>query len=148
MIAHRFATLMAALAVLPCLPGSWLTAELAGQTQPLKVFISVDMEGIGGIGTPSMTSASGKDYATGCNLMTAEVNAVVETIFTLGPAEILVNDSHGDMQNLLHTRLDQRVQPRFKGSSQQHRVEGGFLRPRFHWTIDWRGRRGPDRGGS
>ena len=34
---------------------------------------------------------------------------------------------------------------RFKGSSQQHRVEGGFLRPRFHWTIDWRGRRGPDR---
>ena len=37
---------------------------------------------------------------------------------------------------------------RFKGSSQQHRVEGGFLRPRFHWTIDWRGRRGPDRGGS
>ena len=40
------------------------------------------------------------------------------------------------------------VEPRFKGSSQQHRVEGGFLRPRFHWTIDWRGRRGPDRGGS
>ena len=40
------------------------------------------------------------------------------------------------------------VLPRFKGSSQQHRVEGGFLRPRFHWTIDWRGRRGPDRGGS
>ena len=43
---------------------------------------------------------------------------------------------------------DQGTQPRFKGSSQQHRVEGGFLRPRFHWTIDWRGRRGPDRGGS
>ena len=41
---------------------------------------------------------------------------------------------------------DQGTQPRFKGSSQQHRVEGGFLRPRFHWTIDWRGRRGPDRG--
>ncbi len=97
MIAHRFATLMVALAVLPCLPGSWLTPQLAGQTQPLKVFISVDMEGIGGIGTPSMTSASGKDYATGRDLMTAEVNAVVETIFTLGPAEILVNDSHGDM---------------------------------------------------
>ena len=43
---------------------------------------------------------------------------------------------------------DRGVQPRFKRSSQQHRVEGGFLRPRFHWTIDWRGRRGPDRGGS
>ena len=110
MIAHQFATLMVVLVVLPCFPGSWLTPELAGQTQPLKVFISVDMEGIGGIGTPSMTSASGKDYATGRDLMTEEVNAVVETIFTLGPAEILVNDSHGDMQNLLHIRLDQRVQ--------------------------------------
>ena len=43
---------------------------------------------------------------------------------------------------------DQGTQPRFKGSSQQHRVEGGFLRPRFHWTIDWQGRRGPDRGSS
>ena len=43
---------------------------------------------------------------------------------------------------------DRGVQSELKGSSQQHRVEGGFLRPRFHWTIDWRGRRGPDRGGS
>ena len=110
MIAHRFATLTAVLAVLPCFPGGWLDAELAGQTQPPKIFISVDMEGIGGIGTSRMTSASGKDYATGRALMTAEVNAVVEAIFQLGPAEILVNDSHGDMQNLLHTRLDERVQ--------------------------------------
>jgi len=65
----------------------------------------VDMEGIGGIGTPSMTTASGKDYATGRELMTAEVNTVIEAIRAHGPAEILVNDSHGDMQNLLHTRL-------------------------------------------
>ena len=72
---------------------------------PLKVFISVDMEGIGGIGTGKMTSSSGKDYSTGRELMTAEVNTVIETIFEHGPATILVNDSHGDMQNVLHTRL-------------------------------------------
>jgi len=72
----------------------------------LKVFISVDMEGIGGIGTPAMTSANGKDYATSRRLMTDEVNAVVAAIFALGPAEVVVNDSHGDMQNLLHTELD------------------------------------------
>jgi D-amino peptidase len=82
---------------------------LAGQTRPLKVFVSVDMEGIGGIGTPAMTSSSGKDYATGRSLMTAEVNAVVATILAHGPADILVNDSHGDMQNLLHLELDPRV---------------------------------------
>lgn len=82
---------------------------LAGQERPLRVFVSVDMEGIGGIGTPAMTSPSGKDYATGRTLMTAEVNAVVGAIFAHGPAEILVNDSHGDMQNLLHLELDPRA---------------------------------------
>src|SRR6478752_4662396 len=75
-----------------------------------KIFISVDMEGIGGIGTSAMVSSSGKDYDTGRKLMTAEVNAVVAAIFELGPADIVVNDSHGDMQNLLHTQLDPRVQ--------------------------------------
>ena len=75
----------------------------------VKIFISVDMEGIGGIGTAKMTRSGGKDYATGRQLMTDEVNTVVRAIFSLGPAEIVVNDSHGDMQNLLHTQLDSRV---------------------------------------
>jgi D-amino peptidase len=77
--------------------------------RPPRVFISVDMEGIGGIGTPAMTSPTGKDYELGRKLMTDEVNAVVAAILQRGPADILVNDSHGDMQNLLHTELDPRV---------------------------------------
>jgi D-amino peptidase len=81
----------------------------AAAQRPLRIFISVDMEGIGGIGTPAMTNANGKDYALGRKLMTDEVNAVVAAIFQRGPAEILVNDSHGDMQNLLHAELDPRV---------------------------------------
>jgi len=85
------------------------TASFA-QTTPVKIFISVDMEGIGGIGTPKMTSSNGKDYDTGRKLMTAEVNAVVKAIFQTGPAKVVVNDSHGDMQNLLHTELDPRVE--------------------------------------
>lgn len=83
-------------------------APARGQQGP-KIFISVDMEGIGGIGTSALTTSSGKDYATGRRLMTDEVNAVVAAIFAVGPAEIVVNDSHGDMQNLLHTELDPRV---------------------------------------
>ena len=78
------------------------------QNKLLKVFISVDMEGIGGIGTSKMVGSSGKDYSTGRALMTEEVNTVVAAIFEHGPAEILVNDSHGDMQNLLHNNLDSR----------------------------------------
>ena len=81
-------------------------APQAAAQRPPKIFISVDMEGIGGIGTSAMTSPTGKDYALGRRLMTDEVNAVVGAILQRGPAEILVNDSHGDMQNLLHTELD------------------------------------------
>lgn len=83
--------------------------QSADAQRPVKIFISVDMEGIGGIGTPAMTNATGKDYQLGRRLMTAEVNAVVAAIFQRGPAQVLVNDSHGDMQNLEHTELDPRV---------------------------------------
>ncbi len=86
-----------------------LAVPSASHAQP-RYFLSVDMEGIGGIGTSAMTSTGGKDYQTGRELMTDEVNAVVAAILAIGPAEIVVNDSHGDMQNLLHTRLDPRVQ--------------------------------------
>lgn len=95
---------VAALSLMPLIaPGQ------AGAQQPLKVFVSVDMEGIGGIGTGAMTGSSGKDYATSRRLMTDEVNTVVAAIFAQGEAEIVINDSHGDMQNLLHTELDRRV---------------------------------------
>lgn len=80
------------------------------QTKPPRLFISVDMEGIGGIGTGAMVSTGSKDYELGRKLMTAEVNAVVAAILEAGPAHIVVNDSHGDMQNLLHTELDPRVE--------------------------------------
>jgi D-amino peptidase len=76
---------------------------------PLRIFISVDMEGIGGIGTSAMTSSSGKDYAPGRRLMTDEGNAVVGAILARGPAVIVVNDSRGDHQNVLHAELDPRV---------------------------------------
>lgn len=96
----------------------------AGQPAPRKIFISVDMEGIGGIGTGQMASAAGKDYALGRRLMTDEVNAVVAAILRAGPAQILVNDSHGDMQNLLHAELDPRVSY-VQGSIKPHgMVEG------------------------
>jgi D-amino peptidase len=95
--------LLAALLVLAAI------APTASAQRPPKIFISVDMEGIGGIGTPAMTSPTGKDYALGRKLMTDEVNAVIGAILQRGPAEILVNDSHGDMQNLLNAELDPRV---------------------------------------
>jgi D-amino peptidase len=75
-----------------------------------KIFISVDLEGIGGVGSPLMASSGGKDYETAREYMTEEVNTVVHTIFERMPnAEILVNDSHGDHQNILHGQLHPKV---------------------------------------
>ena len=103
-MARRFVAALAAVVVT-----AGVTSSAAQAQRPPRYFISVDMEGIGGIGTSAMTTATGKDYATGRRLMTDEVNAVVAAILQRGPAEIVVNDSHGDMQNLLHTELDPRV---------------------------------------
>lgn len=97
-----------ALATLLIVTALLLAHDVAAQ-RPVKVFISADMEGIGGIGTGEMVSSSGKDYATGRRLMTDEVNAVVAAAFEAGATEVVVNDSHGDMQNLLHTELDPNV---------------------------------------
>ena len=96
-------------AFLALLCATILIAPSAAAQQPAKIFISVDLEGIGGVGTPAMTSAGGKDYEIARRLMTDEVNAVIAAIFEHGPATVLVNDSHGDMQNLLHTELDPRA---------------------------------------
>lgn len=101
---------LALAAGLALIAGAVAAPELSAQEAPLRIFVSVDMEGIGGIGTGVMTSTGGKDYGTGRELMTAEVNTVVDAIFAREPdARILVNDSHGDHQNVLHTGLDPRV---------------------------------------
>jgi D-amino peptidase len=98
------------IAVVAALAPGLAPPAMTAQDVPPKVFISVDLEGIGGIGTGEMTSAGGKDYATGRRLVTDEVNAVVAAILAREPdAEIVVNDSHGDHQNVLHTELDARV---------------------------------------
>ena len=98
--------------------GMWLliatvaigTPGLSAQDGSPRIFISVDLEGIGGVGSPLMTSSNGKDYGTARQLLTDEVNAVVEAIYAHSPsAAILVNDSHGDHQNALHTQFDPRV---------------------------------------
>ena len=82
----------------------------AGSQETVKLFISVDLEGIGGVGSPLMTSSGGKDYGTSRRYQTEEVNSVVAAIFEHIPsAGILVNDSHGDHQNVLHGELDPRV---------------------------------------
>jgi D-amino peptidase len=74
------------------------------------VFISADMEGVGGVSTWSVQAGSkGREYEKFRVLMTKEVNAAVEGAFDAGAAEVVVGDSHGDAQNIDVELLDKRV---------------------------------------
>jgi D-amino peptidase len=75
-----------------------------------RIFISVDMEGIGGITTHRQTTRGTDDYAWARRLMTEEANAAVAGASDAGALSIVVSDSHGDMGNLLPAELDPRAE--------------------------------------
>ena len=67
----------------------------------MRVYISVDMEGIGGINHPHPTDPADRRYPTSVDLMVGETNAAIEGALAAGATDILVNDSHWNMYNLL-----------------------------------------------
>jgi D-amino peptidase len=66
----------------------------------MRVYISVDMEGIAGVSHPKPTSRTDTEYPAAVELMVGEANAAIEGALAAGGTEILVNDSHGGMYNL------------------------------------------------
>src|SRR3990170_4507421 len=79
------------------------------QQRGVKVFISVDMEGIAGVVSGNQTGTSGPDYSFGRRMMTAEANAAIAGAFEAGATEVIVNDSHGSMINLQPDQIDRRA---------------------------------------
>lgn len=75
----------------------------------MRVFISVDMEGVAGVVHVDQTRVNGQDFMRGRELMTLEANAAALGAFDAGASEVVINDSHGDMRNLLWEKLDPRV---------------------------------------
>ncbi len=71
----------------------------------MKLFISADIEGIAAVVHGEHTIRDGKEHERARRLMTAEVNAAIEGALAAGAKEILVNDSHGTMRNLLPEEL-------------------------------------------
>jgi D-amino peptidase len=72
----------------------------------MRVYISVDMEGIGGINHPHPTDPADRRYPTSVELMVGEANAAIAGALAAGATDILVNDSHWNMYNLLPAELD------------------------------------------
>lgn len=89
----------------------WLILLLAGATNAqsrdgLKVFISVDMEGVTGVVNVDDASRGGKDYDYFRQTMTREANAAIEGALAAGATDIVVRDSHGSALNLLPEMLN------------------------------------------
>jgi D-amino peptidase len=76
----------------------------------MKVFVSVDMEGISGLVRWADVSASGIDFARNRRLMTLDANAAVDGAFAGGATEVIVEENHGveDLCVLLMDEIDPR----------------------------------------
>jgi D-amino peptidase len=77
--------------------------------RPIKVFISVDMEGIGGVVTDQQLGPTGFEYNRFREFMTAEALAAIEGARAAGATQFVVADAHGNMQNLLIDRFPRDV---------------------------------------
>lgn len=66
----------------------------------MKVFISVDIEGISGVVHADMMMPSEREYDRGRRLMVNDANAAIEGAVAAGADFILVADGHGPMRNL------------------------------------------------
>ncbi len=75
----------------------------------MRVYISVDMEGIAGISAYRPTDRDDQGYAVAARLMEGETNAAIEGAFDGGASEVVVNDSHGSMHNLSPEAIDRRA---------------------------------------
>jgi D-amino peptidase len=80
------------------------------KARAVKIYISADMEGIAGITATEQTDPVGQpEYAYSCKLMTGEVRSACEGATAGGASEILVNDSHWNMRNIIHEELPPHV---------------------------------------
>jgi D-amino peptidase len=81
------------------------TAATLGAQRPLKVYISVDMEGITGVSSDQQLGPTGFEYGQARQWMTAEVLAAIAGAREAGATEFTISDSHGNGQSLLIDRL-------------------------------------------
>jgi D-amino peptidase len=119
----------------------------------MRVYISIDMEGVAGVVHEDQTDPTEARHAGEYNrfrrLMTNEANAAIAGALEAGATEVLINDSHWRMRNLLAEELNPRAELLSGGPKRLSMVEGidgGFEAAMFigyharagtrHATID------------
>ncbi|WP_449622612.1 M55 family metallopeptidase [Robertmurraya sp. Marseille-Q9965] len=76
----------------------------------MKLYMSVDMEGITGLVDYTHVDSRQHNYERSRQIMTDEANYVINTAFEQGCKEVIVNDSHSKMNNLLIEKLHPETQ--------------------------------------
>ncbi|WP_031037458.1 M55 family metallopeptidase [Streptomyces sp. NRRL F-5650] len=71
----------------------------------MRIYISVDMEGITGLVDAEDVQPGGRDYERGRLMIAEDVNAAVRGAVAAGATEITVNDAHGPMRNIVPESL-------------------------------------------
>lgn len=71
----------------------------------MKLYISIDMEGITGLVDQTFVDSGQYNYPRGQAIMTEEANHVIGAAFDAGCTEVIVNDSHSKMNNILIEKL-------------------------------------------
>ncbi len=95
----------------------------------MRLYISADMEGVSGVVHSEQTDPSQPEYQYARKLMLREVNAAIEGAFAAGAQDILVNDSHWNMRNLLIDELHPAatlLSGNVKPYSMMTGIDGGF----------------------
>lgn len=87
----------------------FLTGFKSAPKSDLKIFISVDMEGIAGVVAGQECSSKGADYNAFRKVMTLETNAAIEAALEAGATEIVVRDGHGRKTNIIPTLLHKKA---------------------------------------
>lgn len=75
----------------------------------MKVLLSADMEGVTGVTAPDDVRPGTAAFERFRRLFVRDVNAAIEGAFEGGATELLVNEAHGGMRNLLIEELDARA---------------------------------------
>lgn len=75
----------------------------------MRIYITVDMEGISGINTKEHVLRDGQLYPEARRMLTEDVNAAVRGAFNGGADEVIVADKHGASNNMLTEQLDPRA---------------------------------------
>jgi D-amino peptidase len=95
----------------------------------VKVFVSVDLEGISGVFSEAQTAVGTAEYQVARRYMQADVEAAVEGALAAGATEVVISDGHEHGSNLAYDWMPAGVSL-VSGSpaplSMMHGVDGGF----------------------